>query len=427
MNTFTFALGLTLMHFLWQGLLLGCAAAIALALLRNRRAEYRYIVACAALLACLGWPAFDLWQRMAAHVAYNGAGMHPPSFAMRDMPADAGWFRLGDSLRAVVGLWALCAAALSLRMLLGLLWIDRKTRQHSDCSRDEQQHWDAALARLARHIGLTRAVRLRIITTLASPVTAGWWRPVVLVPAALIGRMPPELLEALLAHELAHIKRHDYLINLLQNVIETLLFYHPAVWWLSNRIRVERELIADALAARTLVEPRRLALALSELEKLQFSTHQLALAANGGNLMMRIQQLLRPAPQTLNWKAAIAMLGVATACVSVYAQATAADQQASKQTSSDSYKQAVVDFKSCAKPVWPDGAIAAKHTGTVHLAFLVATNGQVKASEVKEGSGHPDLDQAARTGIEKCTFKPATQAGQPVESWVQLQYVWVLE
>jgi D-alanyl-D-alanine endopeptidase (penicillin-binding protein 7) len=426
MNAFTFALGLTLMHFLWQGLLLGCAAAIALTLLRNSRAEYRYIVACVALLACLCWPVFDLWQRLAAHAAQAGAGTLLLPVAVRDMAAVDGWFRSGKSLRVVVSLWATCAAALSLRMILGLLWIDRQARQDSDCPRQEQQRWDMAIERLARRIGLTRTVRLRIIDTLASPVTAGWWRPVVLVPAALIGRMPPELLEALLAHELAHIKRHDYLVNLLQNVIETLLFYHPAVWWLSHRVRVERELIADDLAARTLVEPRRLALALSELEKLQFSNHQLAVAANGGNLKMRIQHLLRPAPQTLNWKAAIAMLGVAVACVSVYAQATAADQQASTQARAG-FTQARVDFTTCAKPVWPDGAIAAQHTGTVHLAFLVATNGQVKASEVKNGSGHPDLDQAARTGIEKCSFKPATKAGQPVESWVQMQYVWVLE
>lgn len=89
--------------------------------------------------------------------------------------------------------------------------------------------------------------------------------------------MPPDLL-ALLAHELAHIRRHDYLVNLLQNVIEALLFFHPAVWWIS-RVRLEREHIADDFAARQLGEPRRLALALSELERLQFST--LAQAANG--------------------------------------------------------------------------------------------------------------------------------------------------
>jgi D-alanyl-D-alanine endopeptidase (penicillin-binding protein 7) len=215
-------------------------------------------------------------------------------------------------------------------------------------------------------------VRLRVVDTLASPVTAGWWRPIVLVPATLVSGMPAELLYALLAHEMAHIKRHDYLINLLQNVIETLLFYHPAVWWISNRIRIERELIADDVAARQLGEPRRLAIALSELEKHHFSPHQLAQAANGGNLIMRIQHLLRPAPQALNWKAAIAMIGVAIACLSIYAEATAADKNVSNKTT------ALVNFSTCAKPRWPQAALKESRTGTVQLGFLVDRHGKVK-------------------------------------------------
>ncbi|HEX5341098.1 MAG TPA: M56 family metallopeptidase [Duganella sp.] len=419
MSAFIFALGLTLMHFLWQGLLLGCAAAIALTLLRNSRAEYRYLVACVALLACLCWPALDLWQRLAGDAATTSASLRALPFIADEFSDDATWFNLRDALRYIVGLWALCAAVLALRMVAGLLWIERVSREPD--GHPDQQRWERELARLAHRFGITRAVRLRVIDALASPVTAGWWRPVVLVPAALIGGMPPELLQALLAHEMAHIKRHDYLVNLLQNLIETLLFYHPAVWWLSNRIRVERELIADDIAASQLGEPRRLALALSELERLRFSHHQLAQAANGGNLMQRIQHLLRPAPQALNWKAAVAMLGVAVACLSVYAQATAADKSASGHTS------AVVDFNSCAKPVWPDGAIAAKRTGTVQLEFKVGKDGKVKESSVDRSSGHPDLDEAARTGISKCQFKPATKAGKPIETKQKMQYVWTLE
>jgi hypothetical protein len=155
-------------------------------------------------------------------------------------------------------------------------------------------------------------------------VTAGWWRPIVLVPAALATGMPTHLLEALLAHELAHIKRHDYLVNLAQGAIEIVLFYHPTVWWLSNRIRVEREQIADDLAASMLGEPRRLALALSELDQFQFTTPQLAHAAHGGNLMSRIKRLVRPDTEPLNWKMAVPILGLAAACAAFYAQAQTA-------------------------------------------------------------------------------------------------------
>ncbi|MES2162232.1 MAG: M56 family metallopeptidase [Pseudomonadota bacterium] len=421
MSAFIFALGLTLMHFLWQGLLLGCATAIALTLLRNSRAEYRYLVACSALLACLCWPAVELYQRLYGHAdgtTMIGAGVL--RLAAQNIVGSEP-FDLRDSLRSIVSLWALCAIVLSLRMILGLLWIDRAAKQ-CDCShRQDQLRWEAQLQRLAARFGVGRAVRLRIVDTIGSPITAGWWRPVVLLPAALVAGMPPDLLEALLAHEMAHIQRHDYLVNLLQNVIETLLFYHPAVWWISNRIRVERELIADDFAARQLGEPRRLALALSELERLQFSTHHLAQAANGGNLMDRIQRLCRPAPQALNWKAAVPMLGLALACMSIYAEAVAADKVAAKTV------HALADFTTCDKPKWPEGAIGRKESGTVTLKFLVGADGKFKKSQVQKSSGHSDLDEAARAGIEKCGFKPALKAGKPVESWMQMQYVWVLE
>lgn len=421
MSAFIFALGLTLMHFLWQGLLLGGATALALALLRNSRAQYRYLLACAALLACVVWPALDLLQRLGGERATGGVDITMIRLAAQTIIGGGQPFDLRDSLRGIVGLWALCAAALALRMALGLLWIGRAAAAEAPRHRADRLRWEAALARLALRFGVTRAVRLRVVEALASPVTAGWWRPVVLVPASLVSGMPPDLLEALLAHEMAHIKRHDYLVNLLQNAIETVLFYHPAVWWISHRVRVERELIADELAARTLGEPRRLALALSELERLQFSTHHLAQAANGGNLMERIQRLMRPAPRALNWKAAIPMLGVALACMTIYAEAVAADKVAGKRTT------ARADLNSCAKPAWPDGAIARNETGTVTLNFEVGADHRLKNSRVVKSSGFADLDEAARSAVAKCKFKAATQAGKPVASQLKVQYVWTLE
>jgi len=423
MSAFITILGATLVHFLWQGLLIGCATAVALAALRNSRAEYRYLVACTALLACLAWPALGLYERLAGGTAAADEAAGIMQFAVRNMVGDGQLIDLGAAVRSIVSVWALCAAVLSVRMALGLVWIERTVQRNAGRHDPVQARWQARLSQMAQAFGITRQVRLRLVEVLASPVTAGWWRPVVLVPAALAARMPPDLLEALLAHELAHVRRHDYLVNLLQNVIETLLFYHPAVWWLSNRIRAERELIADDFAARQLGEPRRLALALSELERLQFSTHHLAQAANGGNLMDRIQHLMRPAPQALNWKAAIPMLGLALACVAIYAEATAAEASTAKGKTA----KAVVNFDKCALPEWPAAAVAQQRTGKVVLGFLIAADGKVKSSKVEQSSGHADLDQAARTAIEKCSFIPATTAGKPVASWLKMMYDWNLK
>lgn len=426
MSAFIFVLGITLMHFLWQGLLIGGATAVLLALLRNSRAEYRYLLACTALLACLAWPVVALCGRLAGDAAAVSAAGGAMQFAAHALIGAGQPFDLRASVHAIVSAWALCAAVLSLRIVLGLAWIRRTAAGNAGMQHPQHARWQARLSQMAEQFGIGRSVRLRIVTALASPVTAGWWRPVVLVPAALVTGMPPPLLEALLAHELAHVRRHDYLVNLLQNVIETLLFYHPAVWWVSNRIRAERELMADDFAARQLGEPRRLALALSELERLQFSTHQLAQAANGGNLMERIKHLMkaahpeRTARQALNWKAAVPMLGLAVACLSIYAEATATDQHAAKDS------RAVANFGSCSKPVWPQAALAEQRTGTVTLKFLIDADGKVKDSGVVKSSGHADLDEAARVGIEKCTFKPGIKDGKPVEAWTMMQYVWTL-
>lgn len=412
------SVGWTLVHFLWQGALIGCASAVLLMLLRNAKPQLRYLVACAGLFLCLAWPATELALRLLDGSGSGGDAM--VLFAaglVAGSPVDDSWGALlADQLTPIVATWAVCALAMALRMAAGLLWIGRAAANEG-----VDPAWQARVERMAVQFGIDRSVRLRIVERLGSPVTAGWWRPVVLVPAALVSGMPPHLLEALLAHELAHVKRHDYLVNLGQNVVETLFFYHPAVWWISGRIRVEREQIADDFAARQLGEPRRLALALSELEKLQFSTHHLAQAANGGDLMSRIKRLIRPDTQALNWKAAIPVLGLAAMSAAVFAHAAPAAKPAEPD------KHAVALFEQCDKPHYPAESLKQKHTGTVTLGFLVTKDGKVKQAKVTKSSGHAALDEAARTALAQCPFKPATAKDKPVEAWTAVQYVWTLD
>jgi D-alanyl-D-alanine endopeptidase (penicillin-binding protein 7) len=234
------------------------------------------------------------------------------------------------------------------------------------------------------------------------------------------------LLEALLAHELGHVRRHDYLVNLVQNVIEALLFYHPAVWWISHRIRLEREQIADDFAARALGEPRRLARALSELERLQFSGHHLAQAAAGGDLAARIRRLLRPDPQLLDWRAAIPVLGLVLACAASAHALSTRDANAAAVRASGLSHRAFLDFTSCRKPMYPQRDLAAGHEGTVTVSFLVDTDGTVADSRLLGSSGFSGLDRAAQTALDKCRFSPAMKDGRPARAWTPVQYVWTL-
>lgn len=422
------SLGWTLLHFVWQGAVIGCLTGVLLVALRNARPETRYAVACSALLLCIAWPVADLMLLLRAGPGATSGQLPAGASSVAALSSGAGG--LPDWLQAhldwIVGIWAACTAVLGGRMALGLLWIGRTARVQA-----ADPIWQARLSRMAARCGLSREVRLRVVDNLSSPITAGWWHPVVLVPAALVSGMPPQLLEALLAHELGHIRRHDYLVNLVQNVIEALLFYHPAVWWISHRIRAEREQIADDFAARQLGAPQRLARALSELERLQFSPHHLAQAASGGDLLARIRRQMRPDVQALDWKAALPVLGLVLACVAHTHGLSGHDRAASaalaQAATDDITRNAIADFDTCKKPEYPLTDLAAGHEGTVTVGFLINVDGAVATSRVLHSSGFANLDNAALGAIAKCHFQPALRHGRPVPHWTPVQYVWTLQ
>jgi beta-lactamase regulating signal transducer with metallopeptidase domain len=328
--------GMALLHFLWQGLLIGALATIGFFILRNSKAQSRYLLGCFALILCIAMPISYVFQASgtsstptlvnagSATVENDDASslivqnnIDPTSFSSQFLSQLDSNARSHVSL--IVSVWAVGVALMALRMGLGLLWVRARVNhgaQHGN------PHWQEKIRNMALRLGITRQIRVGVSNEIESPVTAGWWRPMVIVPAALITGMAPNLLEALLAHELAHVKRMDYLVNLLQSAIEIVLFYHPVVWWLSKQIRIEREQIADDLAAGLLGEPRRLALALSELEQFQFINPHIAQAAHGGNLMSRIKRLIHPESSTkpLSWKMLVPLAGLSTACAVLFVQ-----------------------------------------------------------------------------------------------------------
>lgn len=329
--TFVPALGHALLHFLWQGALIGLLAAFALHALRDARPQTRYAVACFALLACmLVFLASLITAFVPAAFAPAAIGLATPLSPVSVGP-DAGTPGLfgvvapvahfDAALPWIVVLWSAGTCVMFLRLVLGLAWVHRLRHTTQGAL---HAAWQARLDDLAARFGMRRGIALRVVDTLDSPVSAGWWRPVVLLPAVLLTRMPTELVEALLAHELAHIRRHDYLLNLLQNVVEALLFYHPVTWWLSHRIRSEREQIADRLAAEVTGAPRVLALALAELAELKplRPALHLAQAAHAGQLMSRIELLVRPTRRAHpGARIVFPLLGLAGACIATYAYA----------------------------------------------------------------------------------------------------------
>ncbi|WP_116519719.1 M56 family metallopeptidase [Achromobacter insuavis] len=286
----------------WKILCLHATTLTLLALTRPGDARLRYALLAAALFAGVGIGVTDValaWRGLSAPL--------PASAAAAASAADAAatawplWLALA---------WLAGSALAALRVLLGLGWL-RGVLRASEPWRDPA--WQARVADMARRLRLSRTVGLRVVRNLSTPVTAGWLKPVILVPASLVTGMPADLLAALLAHELAHVRRHDYLVNLLQHAAEVLLFFHPSVWWLSRRLRVERERIADQMAATLIGGPMPLARALHALENASAGAPvPVAPGARDGELLDRIRRLVRP--DTLRARRAVALPVLALSC-----------------------------------------------------------------------------------------------------------------
>jgi hypothetical protein len=206
------------------------------------------------------------------------------------------------------------ALAFALRLAGGWALLQQMRWRKAELAADILQ---GRLLALCRKAGMRRAVTLLTTEGLVGPSVVGFLRPAIMVPAGWFLNLPPEQVEALLAHELAHVLRHDYLVNLLQSILEVIFFYHPGVWWLSRRIRMERELACDDFASRLLGDPIPLAEALAHLERRGLSARnslEPALAAHGGSLMQRIQQLLLPPSHTSSASRICALAILALGC-----------------------------------------------------------------------------------------------------------------
>jgi beta-lactamase regulating signal transducer with metallopeptidase domain len=312
------AVGWALLQFVWQGAAVGAFTALALLALRRSASDVRYVVAAIGLALMLTLPVvsgvqkFQALRAEAAVAAVSASPLvrakersrevSPPArVTARAEPSGGGIaspalrvaaVRIEPLLPALLLAWIAGVSMLSLRLLTGWIWVQR-LRTHGNAPAADQ--WQRMAARLSRRLHIRRAIGLLESTLVDVPTVIGWLKPVVLLPASALGALSPQQLEAILAHELAHIRRHDYLVNLLQTLVETLLFYHPAVWWLSRRIRIERENCCDDLAVSLCGDPVAYANALADLESLRSETTptpHIAMAATGGALLQRVRRLL---------------------------------------------------------------------------------------------------------------------------------------
>ncbi len=378
------AVGWALVHFVWQGALVALVVAVALRSMRDVSASARYALSAGALFAMILLPAATAWRLVRADTrpTIEALAVAPVVAVGEPRPAltvpvvrttmgqrpvhrrsidPAGTERAGvdgivtrtadgalspsrglarprvDALLPwLVAAWATGVLLLSARLFGG--WL-RARRLSSRGVSPVPDACRAALARMAARLEVRRTVRLFESHFVEVPVAIGWLRPIVLLPTSAFTGLTVDQLDAILAHELAHIRRHDYVVNLAQSVIETVLFYHPAVWWVSRQVRQEREHCCDDLAVAVCGDREGYARALVGMERLRHPVPLLAVRANGGSLVMRVRRLLSPdimhAEPAPRWVASVIALSTALtigAAAGVPAVVTSAPSVAARAT-----------------------------------------------------------------------------------------------
>ena len=343
MNAFLFPaslvspLGWTLLHFLWQGAAIALAYAVAQWALRRSSANARYLVGCVALVLVVLAPTLTLEHlsgqpvkpaRPVPRPVTQTISLPPEVFrtqisqkqvslaaqpqprlqtgvSAKSIPRPAQPPQIGDHFNRVlpwiVGGWGLGVFVLTLHLLMSWYQV-RRIKGRSTLPPGEP--WCSRLESLRHKLAVSRPVRLLQSACVEVPTVIGYLSPVILVPASALTGLTTQQLELLLAHELAHIRRHDYLVNALQNIVEILLFYHPAVWWISRRVREEREHCCDDLAVATCGDRLEYVRALATMEELRGLSPAWTIGASGGSLVQRVRRLLRapdPSPNPAGW------------------------------------------------------------------------------------------------------------------------------
>lgn len=323
-SAFVGALGWTLLHFVWQGIVIGAVYACAMYMLKGASSNTRYWTGMLTLAAMLAATLLTMSVQLEAATSARLSAAAPavmagPALVTASAP---GLLAVLEQRVEAVLPWAVLAWFVGVMLLSGRLARDfmRIRRLAMVDVRPLPESLQRAVDRLIESLQISSAVRVLESARVAVPMVVGWLSPVVLLPPSALMGLTPRQLELIISHELAHVKRLDYLFNILQIVVETLLFYHPVVRMVSIRVRMERENCCDDIVVARTGDTLAYARALTEVEGLRCSSGmQLSLAATGGHLRGRVTRLVAaPAPQrgAVHWVAGLVLLASGLGAVS---------------------------------------------------------------------------------------------------------------
>ncbi len=297
------SLALTLLHFLWQGLLVAIVLKSALLIFNNNKPQLRYALSALAMLVNLLLPIITfiiIYQTEVTSVNTLASSLALNEFIQELKQPDAlfTYRELTETLPLLLPylsvLWLATITLLASKLLIEISTVNKLPKQGTVAPNDELK---SRFDELVKQISLNVTPRLLISLKVEVPMAIGWLKPVVLLPATMITGLNNAQLEMLILHELAHIRRHDYLVNFLQTLVEILLFFHPAVLWVSKQMRNEREYCSDDIAVQHCGNAIAYAHTLADTASLCTKTHNhtipnMAMAASGGDLKQRVIRLV---------------------------------------------------------------------------------------------------------------------------------------
>jgi len=298
-SPFFYSLGLSLIHFLWQGLLVALLLKSALVIIPARNPQLRYAFSAFAMLLCLLLPVITfclIYQPDNIQLDHFSQLLAEENPLGNPQQTTAYWWSndLVENLPYVSFAWLSVVVFLAAKLLMQVYTVNRLPTQGSQAP-------DAVLAarfaELAQRVKLKRLPRLLISLKAEVPMAIGWIKPVVLLPASMVTGLSSAQLDMLILHELAHIRRHDYLVNFLQTLVEILFFFHPAIHWIAKKMRIEREYCSDDIAVALCGDHIAYAHALTDTAEIcakhRHSTIPvMAMAASGGDLKQRVVRLV---------------------------------------------------------------------------------------------------------------------------------------
>ncbi|GLX78164.1 hypothetical protein tinsulaeT_15040 [Thalassotalea insulae] len=292
-------LALTLIHFLWQGCAIALVLKLLLAITPYSKAQLRYTWASLAMLSSLVAPIVTfiaIYQPIAEPIGYfaNDIAAIISTQNLSNQEVITWYQDVFDTLPYVSILWLAIVCLLAAKLLIEIYHVNQLPNIATVAASEELSQ---RVEHLASQIGLTKTPQLLISLKAEIPMALGWIKPVILIPVAMLSGLTPAQLDMLILHELAHIRRHDYLVNFIQTLVEILLFFHPCVRWISKQMRNEREYCSDDIAVGVSGTPIAYARTLADTATI-CSKHRhhaiptMAMAASGGDLKQRVVRLV---------------------------------------------------------------------------------------------------------------------------------------